>query len=173
MQAGIENGWRELAAGERIWIVVGHLPWGAMRDAISNEVRGVIARELYGPLAPTKASLADDVSAPASPSAQTHAAKTSAQPPATPSPTKASQWAPPWSETPFQRMIRASGMLPPMTEERMRETQEELERIKVERPDFYQALVESKERLTKVAEAMYPSPEEYKRLLELDDPKDY
>lgn len=64
-------------------------------------------------------------------------------------------------------------MLPPMTEERMRETHEELERIKVERPDFYQALVESKERLTKVAEAMYPSPEEYKRLLELDDPKDY
>lgn len=93
--------------------------------------------------------------------------------PAPVSPAKASQGAPPWDETPFQRMIRASGMLPPMTEERMRETHEELERIKVERPDFYQALVESKERLTKVAEAMYPSPEEYKRLLELDDPKDY
>lgn len=64
-------------------------------------------------------------------------------------------------------------MLPPMTEERMRETQEELERIRVERPDFYQALVESKERLTKVAEAMYPSREEYERLLTLKNPKDY
>lgn len=64
-------------------------------------------------------------------------------------------------------------MLPAMTEERMRQTRDELERIKVERPDFYQALVESKERLTKIAEAMYPSPEEYQRLLGLKNPKDY
>lgn len=107
-------------------------------------------------------------------STQNQANKAIAAPaPAPVSPTKASQEAPPWDETPFQRMIRASGMLPPMTEERMRETQAELERIRTERPDFYQALVESKERLTKVAEAMYPSPEEYQRLLALENPKDH
>jgi len=107
--------------------------------------------------------------------AQTQAVKASAVPVPAPScPTKASQ-APLSSsaETPFQRMMSASGLLAEMTEERRRQTREELERIKVERPDFYQALVESKERLTKVAEAMYPSAEEYQRLLDLKNPKDY
>jgi hypothetical protein len=108
------------------------------------------------------------------PSTQTQADNASAAPaPAPLPPTKASQEAPYSDETPFQRMIRASGMLPPMTEERLRQIRADLERIKVERPDFYQALLESKERLTKVAEAMYPSPEEYERLLALKNPKDY
>ena len=108
------------------------------------------------------------------PSTQTQVAKASAVlATATRPRTKASPETPrSFAETPFQRMIRASGMLPPMTEERVRETQKELERIRIERPDFYQALVESKERLTKVADAMYPSPEEYNRLLKLDNPMD-
>lgn len=61
---------------------------------------------------------------------------------------------------------------PPLEGEELRRVQEELEQMKRDRPDLYRALVESKARLEKLAEAMYPSEEEHRRLLATEHPSD-
>ena len=75
-------------------------------------------------------------------------------------------------QTPFQRLIREMNLRPPLEGEELRRVQEELEQMKRDRPELYRALVESKARLEKLAEAMYPSEEEHRRLLATEHPSD-
>lgn len=77
-------------------------------------------------------------------------------------------------KTPLQKLLLESGLLPKKgpTPRQLAEWRAELEWVRVHRPDFYQALVESNRRTAELAEAMYPPPEEQKRLVELKNPQD-
>lgn len=74
-------------------------------------------------------------------------------------------------QTPYQRLIREMNLGPSLEGEELRRVQAELEQLRKTEPEFYKALLKAKAALEEVAEAMYPSEEEHRRLLANERPE--
>lgn len=75
-------------------------------------------------------------------------------------------------ETPYRRLLRELGLRrKPLSGSERRRVLKELEQIKVQEPEFYNALLRAKAELEQVAQAMYPPAEEHRRLLANESPE--
>ena len=77
-------------------------------------------------------------------------------------------------KTPLRKLLNASGLLVGKrnTPRRRRELLAKLEHLRQTDPEKYAAFLSLEEHLTSLAEAVYPPPEEQKRLVELKNPQD-
>ena len=75
-------------------------------------------------------------------------------------------------QTPLQKLSKASGLRrKPLSARERRRLLRELEQMRRERPEVYNALVAHRDRMQALAETMYPPEAEHRRLLDEKHPQ--